>query len=157
MWGMVNLRRQIKRHHYPQEEEGKPPQQMRPKKIDDDLVDCLRAFATHRWPQRPPLSQAERDELSLPPHLQWKFVSRIQDPQVKSMALSSRDMALKRILYEREEGAGHRRFSYGAGMGGRPHFRRDGSVTRVQSFDEWGEPINGDGYFQASLKTAGKQ
>lgn len=46
--GMVNLRRQIGSYHYPPEEAGKAVGQMRPAKIDDDLVDILRAFAL-RW------------------------------------------------------------------------------------------------------------
>jgi hypothetical protein len=62
MLGMVNLRRQITRYHYPPEEEGKPVGQMRPRKIDDDLVDDLRAFATHRWPAKPRLTYAEKLE-----------------------------------------------------------------------------------------------
>lgn len=43
--GMVNLRRQASGYHYPQEEAGKAVGQMRPAKIDDDLVDDLRALA----------------------------------------------------------------------------------------------------------------
>lgn len=43
--GMTNLRRQIGSYHYPPEEAGKAVGQMRPAKIDDDLVDDLRALA----------------------------------------------------------------------------------------------------------------
>jgi hypothetical protein len=43
--GMANLRRQIGAYHYPKEEAGKAVGQMRPAKIDDDLVDDLRALA----------------------------------------------------------------------------------------------------------------
>jgi hypothetical protein len=65
MFGMMNLRRQITRYHYPPEEEGKPVGQMRPRKIDDDLVDDLRAFATHRWPTKPLLTYSEKLERDL--------------------------------------------------------------------------------------------
>ena len=68
-FGMVNLRRQIQRYHYPPEEEGKPVGQMRPRKIDDDLIDDLRAFATHRWPSQPRMSAEERRVSQLPAEL----------------------------------------------------------------------------------------
>ena len=58
------------------------------------------------------------------------------------MALSSRDLLLKSMSYEREEDYHPRRLPVA-----RVRFRRDGATTRIQSFDEWGEPINGDGYF----------
>jgi hypothetical protein len=64
--GLVNLRRQVGRYHYPPEEEGKPVGQMRPRKIDDDLVDDLRAFATHRWPPKPMLNEHERLRVAMP-------------------------------------------------------------------------------------------
>jgi len=43
--GMLVLRRQIPGYHYPPEEAGKPAGAMRPQKMDDDVVDILRAFA----------------------------------------------------------------------------------------------------------------
>ena len=77
MAGMVNLRRQIKRYHYPPEEEGKPVKQMRPRKIDDDLVDDLRAFATHRWPVQPHMTEAERKDAQRPVHLRAAAIAQL--------------------------------------------------------------------------------
>ncbi|HEX7999576.1 MAG TPA: hypothetical protein VF528_14410 [Pyrinomonadaceae bacterium] len=70
--GMVHLRRQIQRYHYPPEEEGKPVGQMQPRKIDDDLVNDLGAFATHRWPSQPQMTEEERRLSKLSDHLKPK-------------------------------------------------------------------------------------
>jgi hypothetical protein len=89
MLGLVNLRRQVPRYHYPPEEEGKPVGQMRPRKIDDDLIDDLRAFATHRWPPKPTLTDAERRNLAMPAGLRDADVARETDPAVRSVMILS--------------------------------------------------------------------
>lgn len=81
MRGCVNLRRQIPRYHYPPEEEGKPVGKMRPRKIDDDVVDVLRAFATHRWPRRPTLTDEERKDKNRPLHLRSATIAEIAEPE----------------------------------------------------------------------------
>lgn len=105
MLGMVNLRRQIERYHYPPEEEGKPVGQMRPRKIDDDLIDDLRAFATHRWPPKPLMTEAERRELRLRPELRAGAIAQIPDALQQQAAIQSRALHLARMEGEaqREE------------------------------------------------------
>jgi hypothetical protein len=77
--GLVNLRRQVGRYHYPPEEEGKPAGQMRPRKIDDDCVDILRAFATHRWPKPAEMTDAEERDSHRPVGLRNADIAAITD------------------------------------------------------------------------------
>jgi len=75
--GLINLRRQIVGYHYPAEEQGKPAGLMRPRKIDDDLIDPLRAFAVHRFPAQPTLSEAEQRERKLPERLRQVTIQEL--------------------------------------------------------------------------------
>jgi hypothetical protein len=77
--GLVALRRQLKRYHYPPEEEGKPVGQMRPRKIDDDLIDDLRAFATHRWPRPSALTTDERADAARPVGLRNADIAKLTE------------------------------------------------------------------------------
>ena len=68
--GYKLLRQEMPGYHYPPEEAGKPPREMRPLKIADDTIDTLRAFATHWGPSVAPKTDAEKVEESLPARLQ---------------------------------------------------------------------------------------
>jgi hypothetical protein len=80
--------------------------------------------------------------MSLPPHLRWAFVSQIQDPQVKSMALSSRNLMLRNLYWRRQGGDNSRRLPIPD-----VRFSREGGSIRITEFGEWHNPLNGDGYF----------
>lgn len=101
--GMVHLRRQIQRYHYPPEEEGKPVGQMRPRKIDDDLVDDLRAFATHRWPSQPQMTEEERRLSRLPDHLKPKALTALLGTPVFVEAYWEQQGALRMIQAQEAE------------------------------------------------------
>jgi hypothetical protein len=108
--GLVNLRRQVVRYHFPDEEEGKPVGAMRPRKIDDDCVDILRAFATHRWPRRPPMTQRERDYRALPAHFRDDAIAKLP-PEQASAAIMGARVFLHEREEERERERGGSRFS----------------------------------------------
>jgi len=60
------LRRQIGAYHYPQTELGKAPKDMRPEKVFDDIVDCLRGYAVN-WNRNPdPPTNDEKVEMYMP-------------------------------------------------------------------------------------------
>jgi hypothetical protein len=85
--GLVNLRRQIVGYHYPPEEAGKPAGQMRPRKIDDDLIDPLRAFAVHGFPAKPARTEREERDVGRPTSLRNDALAAISDPRVASAAI----------------------------------------------------------------------
>ena len=74
--GLLNLRRQIAGYHYPPEEAGKPVGMMRPRKIDDDFVDDLRAFAINWGGLNAPVSRAERLEQEIPENLRLEKIEQ---------------------------------------------------------------------------------
>ncbi len=92
MLGMANLRRQIPRYHYPPEEEGKPVGQMRPRKVDDDLVDDLRAFATHRWPRKPRRSEEEKREEKMQPGVRLVDIPDLPTEAERAQAITSHNL-----------------------------------------------------------------
>lgn len=64
--GFYTLRRQIGAYHYPQTELGKAPKDMRPEKVFDDIVDCLRGYAVN-WNRKPaPPTNDEKVEMHMP-------------------------------------------------------------------------------------------
>ncbi len=77
--GLLNLRRQIVGYHYPPEEAGKPAGLMRPRKVDDDLIDPLRAFAVHRFPSQTSMTDAERRNASRPGILRDENIARLSN------------------------------------------------------------------------------
>ena len=113
--GLVNLRRQVMRYHYPPEEEGKPVGQMRPRKIDDDVVDDLRAFATHRWPKRPTLNEEERRQQRLPARMRTAEIV-VLPPEEQGHAFSTQRYLLSQLKVAETEKAKRER---GGGAGGR--------------------------------------
>lgn len=74
--GHKRLREEMPAYHYPPEEAGKPLGKMRPAKILDDVIDCLRAFATHWGPSAEPLGREARIERRLPKRLRAEAVER---------------------------------------------------------------------------------
>jgi hypothetical protein len=59
-WGFKLLREELSEYHYPPEERFKPLPKQRPKKIKDDIIDCLRGHATHFGAIAKPLSSREK-------------------------------------------------------------------------------------------------
>jgi hypothetical protein len=105
--GLINLRRQIIGYHYPPEEAGKPAGLMRPRKIDDDLIDPLRAFAVHRFPAQAQLSQEEVWEQKLPVTLRTATIAALP-PEQQSQALYTQQIKLA-SLKAKEEAPSHAR------------------------------------------------
>jgi hypothetical protein len=100
--GLINLRRQIVGYHYPPEEQGKPAGLMRPRKIDDDLIDPLRAFAVHRFPAQPKLAGGEQEDRKLPAELQSATIAALP-PEEQGRAHEAQQMyASRERLAERE-------------------------------------------------------
>jgi hypothetical protein len=97
--GLINLRRQIAGYHYPPEEAGKPAGLMRPRKIDDDLIDPLRAFAVHGWPAPPWLTEAERRDAARPAGLRNASIALITSHEESARAILGQMM----WDHEREE------------------------------------------------------
>jgi hypothetical protein len=122
--GMVNLRRQIVRYHYPKEEEGKPVGLMRPRKIDDDLVDDLRAFATHRWPSQPQMTDEERRVHRLPDHLKPKALKALLGTPAFVDAYWEQQFAMQRITAQQEKERRDEEAAWAKALGGRPVMRR---------------------------------
>ncbi len=76
--------------------------QMRPRKIDDDLIDDLRAFATHRWPRRTGRSEGEREDARRPPHLRNAAIAKMTDhAQVGAAVMTQRYWDSERKKAER--------------------------------------------------------
>jgi hypothetical protein len=88
--GLLNLRRQIVGYHYPPEEAGKPAGLMRPRKVDDDLIDPLRAFAVHRWPPPKRLTEAEAMEASRPAWLRESAIDAATENAQSAQIIASR-------------------------------------------------------------------
>ena len=63
--GMARLRMEIPRYHYPVSEQGKAVSAMRPFKLYDDAIDCLRALAAQFFPQSAELDPKMVQEKSL--------------------------------------------------------------------------------------------
>lgn len=110
MLGLVNLRRQVQRYHYPPEEEGKPVGQMRPRKIDDDVVDVLRAFATHRWPRKPYMTEAEQKDAARPPGIRNADLAKVTNNEEASRIIMSQMFFDSEREKERRDREGHGRF-----------------------------------------------
>jgi hypothetical protein len=80
--GYKRLRQEMASYHYPPEEMGKPVQKMRPRKILDDVIDTLRAFATHWGPTVEHMTDTERRVNRIPNHLKPAVVmSKIGTPE----------------------------------------------------------------------------
>jgi hypothetical protein len=102
--GLLNLRRQIVGYHYPAEEAGKPAGLMRPRKIDDDLIDPLRAFAVHRFPAQTTLSAMEALTQKLPIQLQPAQIQQLPEAE-QGQAWASQQHYLSRIKLAAQEKA----------------------------------------------------
>jgi hypothetical protein len=94
--GLLVLRRQTQGYHYPPEEKGKPAGMMRPRKIDDDVIDILRAFAVHKWPARPTKTPEERREDALPGKAKLATIAELP-PEDQSQAYASRELWLLKV------------------------------------------------------------
>jgi hypothetical protein len=120
--GLLNLRRQVVGYHYPPEEAGKPAGLMRPRKVDDDLVDPLRAFAVHRFPPQTSMTDAERRNALRPSIIKDENIARLSNEEA-SRAITGQMIydAEQREEREFEENARRKsggRFSTGAGLRG---------------------------------------
>jgi hypothetical protein len=100
--GLLNLRRQIVGYHYPAEEAGKPAGLMRPRKIDDDLIDPLRAFAVHRFPAQNTLSAMEALTQRLPVQLQPAQIQQLPEAE-QGQAWATQQHYLSRIRLAEQE------------------------------------------------------
>jgi hypothetical protein len=100
--GLLNLRRQIVGYHYPAEEAGKPAGLMRPRKIDDDLIDPLRAFAVHRFPAQNTLSVMEALTQRLPVQLQPAQIQKLPEAE-QGQAWATQQYYLSRIRLAEQE------------------------------------------------------
>lgn len=101
--GMTNLRRQIGIYHYPPEERGKPVGKMRPRKIDDDVVDCLKALGVHWGGLHAPESAEERMRARLKKanaRLNADDIMRIANPEERRAALDTYDVHYQRLHSE---------------------------------------------------------
>lgn len=86
--GLVNLRRQIVGYHYPPEEQGKPVGRMRPRKVDDDFVDVLRAFAVKGWVPNAPLTANEEIDAARPVSLKDSSINKLEDVYVPGAVMA---------------------------------------------------------------------
>lgn len=76
---------------------------------DDDFGNGLQFCVHDGLPEAAPLEQWEKDELSLPRNLQWDVVSKIEDKRVQAQAITTRDLHLRAMRANREEGYDARR------------------------------------------------
>lgn len=94
--GFKLLREEIPAYHYPPEEIGKPPREMRPLKIKDDVIDTLRAIATKWGPSVAPKTEQEQIEAALPDG--WKTHQIEQhDPELAQRMFDARNADLNDI------------------------------------------------------------
>lgn len=120
-----------------------------PEKRNDDFGNGLQ-FCTHDGlPPAAPLEQWELDEEALHPSLRWEVVSQITDPDRKSQALTSRDMHLRGMRANREDGYDPRRpFGLGGyGSDGEPFYLGGRPSDAWQTYDEWFEPEGDDRFY----------
>lgn len=101
--GFKRLRREISSWHYPPEERGKPVQKMRPKSVFDDIITTVR-YALARWgvasaAQTP----EEKAESKMLPGVRKADIPSIQDPEVRSMAITSNKFFTEEFVAEEED------------------------------------------------------
>lgn len=89
--GFKLFREEMPSYHYPPEEMGKPVAKMRPKKIKDDCIDTVRAFATRWGPTVRGMSKEERRRSKLPAGLSDREVhARRGTPQYVESVMAQR-------------------------------------------------------------------
>lgn len=97
--GLIRLRAEMPIYHYPEEEEGKAVSKMRPFKLFDDAIDCLRCAAGMWFPAIRPESHADKlsrlvDEKA--PELKMEEILKLP-PLEQAAALHSREFKLHQL------------------------------------------------------------
>lgn len=102
-WAFKLLRQELSEYHYPPEERFKAPPLMRPKKINDDVIDCLRGHSTHWGAVAKPLTARQKLDKRLKARLPSAAGADAYRPDVSRELTVA--MATERVKRElREEG-----------------------------------------------------
>jgi hypothetical protein len=91
--GLIRLRMEMPMYHYPEEEEGKPVQKMRPFKLFDDAIDCLRGVAGMWFPAIKPESLEEKLNRMMPEEMKMENILKLP-PLEQAAALHARQFKM---------------------------------------------------------------
>jgi hypothetical protein len=94
--GMVRLRMEMPIYHYPEEEEGKAVQKMRPFKLFDDAIDCLRCAAGMWFPAIKPETIQEKLDKIVPDDMRLENILKLP-PYEQAAALHAREYKMMEL------------------------------------------------------------
>lgn len=79
--GLIRTRMEFLAYHFPSTEIGKEVTKMRPKKVFDDAMDCLRCIASECFAPISPMTDEERFEKHLPDSLKPANIEKLPSPE----------------------------------------------------------------------------
>jgi hypothetical protein len=91
--GLIRLRFEMPMYHYPEEEEGKAVQKMRPFKLFDDAIDCLRCAAGMWFPAIKPESLKEKLNRMMPDEMKMESILKLP-PHEQAAAMHAREFKI---------------------------------------------------------------
>lgn len=94
--GLIRLRMEMPIYHFPEEEEGKAVGKMRPFKLFDDAIDCLRCAAGMWFPSIKPETLQEKMNRMMPEDMKMENILALP-PYEQAAALHTREFRIEAL------------------------------------------------------------